>query len=1451
MNINTIKKQMSLLTILLFCSVQIFSQTKTMWLSVKKDCVAKVVSVEVRAKNFTNVVGFQGSLNWDTTQIKYTGTTTTTNISGLTQANFYAVSGKFAFLWVDNTTLGTTVSDSTLLFTLKFAIVNNANGTAGIFFSNNPTKLQIDTTDGNYGYPAKYMDTAFISGSVNLFTITQSVTVSGCNSATYKGITYYAATVVTDTTKSVAGCDSIYKVATITVTKITPVTQTVTVSGNDSLVYKGIKYYASTVRTDTIKSVGGCDSVYITTTINVTKTVFVSRTKTLWLSQTGNSCTSATVTVNVRTKNFSNVDVFQGSINWDTTKMKYTGYTIPGGVVNNSNFNVNSDTSQTNHGRFGLLWADLTLMGVTVPDSTTVLTLKFNVVGNATGATKIMFGNKPTKQEIDTTDGNYGNPGIFKDTAFIAGNINLGNIIPVTQNVAVSGCNSVVYKGITYTSSTVRTDTIKSIGGCDSVYNIASITIVKIIPTTTYINVSGCGNVVYKGGTYSISTIRSDTTKSVQGCDSVYTLATITVNKITPTTIYISQSGCNSLVYKGVTYTSSTLRTDTTKSVQGCDSIYTIATITVNKVTPTTINVSQTGCNSVVYKGITYTSSTVRTDTTKSVQGCDSIYTVATITVNKSVTATINKTVCSSYLWHGVTYTVSGTYTYDTLNAKGCDSLTTLNLTINKPTTATINKVACGSYLWHGVTYTISGTYTYDTLNAKGCDSLTTLNLTINSPTTSTTNITISSNQLPYIWNGLTFNAAGTQTVHLTNAKGCDSTATLILTVTSSQPKTLYIAQQNVCNAGIVSVPVLMKNMKRIIGFQGSVNYDQTIMKYSGITNSITNVNFSTLDTAIGEIGFLWNDTGVTGKNFPDSTVAFSINFTVPANYTGKTLLSFGSVPTSKEIDTIDTNTGLGHVTTDTAFINGFVKFTGINSQSVSYATICSSSLPFKWNGLTFDSSGTQTVHFTNATGCDSAATMVLTVKPKPSTNTINLNSCDSVMYKNTVFKYSTAFSDTVRSSGGCDSVYNTVNITITNVSISGGIYHPSKGYIIPNVSVLMTGSTSLNIVSTGNYRFNCLANGVNETIRLNKNNDVNKANGVTALDIAFVQSHILGKSILNSPYKIIAADVSGDGKVTALDIVYMKRLILGIDTSFTSSSTKQSRLWAFVDSSYNFTDNTNPFPYKDSISYTGLSVSKTNQTFIGCKLGDVNWDWNPAVARPMVNNENLVELYYSYPSDALAGRADGVRIPVRVKNFKDMLGIQFTISFDHTVLQWQGMGNNPLGIETGTTHAAEGSVSFLWVDQHNNIKTLDDGSVVFELVFKKTGKEAIGKEAIGNTLSLDGSVTAVAAYDKDYGVHNVVMSRVENVQPLQTETWTVAPNPTKDGVIQVMMNLADNKAIVFRLIDNTGRVLLVKQVEGVKGSNNITLREGNIPGGTYYLQAVGVEGVKQLRIEN
>ncbi len=178
--------------------------------------------------------------------------------------------------------------------------------------------------------------------------------------------------------------------------------------------------------------------------------------------------------------------------------------------------------------------------------------------------------------------------------------------------------------------------------------------------------------------------------------------------------------------------------------------------------------------------------------------------------------------------------------------------------------------------------------------------------------------------------------------------------------------------------------------------------------------------------------------------------------------------------------------------------------------------------------------------------------------------------------------------------------------------TISGNIITPAKKNIYSATVIVNSDST---VVNTNMYSAKA-GNASAATIRVFKMNDVNKTNGITAQDMALIQSHILGKITFNSPYKIIAADVNGDGKVTTLDIVYIKRLILGMDTAFNKSATGEKRLWAFVDSSYAFPDSTSPFPFKDSISFNGLNATKINQTFIGIKLGDVNWDWNPALAR-------------------------------------------------------------------------------------------------------------------------------------------------------------------------------------------------------------------------------------------
>ena len=75
-------------------------------------------------------------------------------------------------------------------------------------------------------------------------------------------------------------------------------------------------------------------------------------------------------------------------------------------------------------------------------------------------------------------------------------------------------------------------------------------------------------------------------------------------------------------------------------------------------------------------------------------------------------------------------------YTITAYNASGSNS-TTVTIAVTAactPTSSTTTLSACGSYTWNSVTYNNSGTYskTFTGGNSKGCDSTATLNLTIN-----------------------------------------------------------------------------------------------------------------------------------------------------------------------------------------------------------------------------------------------------------------------------------------------------------------------------------------------------------------------------------------------------------------------------------------------------------------------------------------------------------------------------------------------------------------------------------------------------------------------------------------------------------------------------------------------------------------------------------------------
>ncbi|RYY51224.1 MAG: LamG domain-containing protein, partial [Chitinophagaceae bacterium] len=147
----------------------------------------------------------------------------------------------------------------------------------------------------------------------------------------------------------------------------------------------------------------------------------------------------------------------------------------------------------------------------------------------------------------------------------------------------------------------------------------------------------------------------------------------------------------------------------------------------------------------------------------------------ATLTVNLPTAGTETTAICSSllpYNWNGVDYTESGSYSIvlPAANANGCDSTATLNLMVKDTSFSITNISICNNllpYNWNGVDYNASGSYTIVLPAANGCDSTATLNLTVKDSSFSITNVSICNNLLPYNWNGVEYNTSGSYTIVL------------------------------------------------------------------------------------------------------------------------------------------------------------------------------------------------------------------------------------------------------------------------------------------------------------------------------------------------------------------------------------------------------------------------------------------------------------------------------------------------------------------------------------------------------------------------------------------------------------------------------------------------------------------------------------------------------------
>lgn len=286
-----------------------------------------------------------------------------------------------------------------------------------------------------------------------------------------------------------------------------------------------------------------------------------------------------------------------------------------------------------------------------------------------------------------------------------------------------------------------------------------------------------------------------------------------------------------------------------------------------------------------------------------------------------------------------------------------------------------------------------------------------------------------------------------------------------------------------------------------------------------------------------------------------------------------------------------------------------------------------------------------------------------------------------------------------------------TLSAQTTPFTVSGKITRPN-GDPIPSVNVYLSGgATDIDITGApGTYLFSDIPMGIDVTVAPQKETDHLAC--ISIRDVIVIGKHISGIALLDSPFKMIAADVNNSKSITTLDMIELQRNILGLAQGFANNTS-----WRFVDASYQFPNPNNPwveeFPEIGNINSIRSDIVVD---FIGIKTGDPTncIDDDPASAFLTISASN-----------ATGAVGEQVELAVTVENFKEIIGLQFSMTWDSTVLQFEQVANlNLPGLALNGISTSPNSLAVVWTTQDLTGLDVVNGARIFSLQYKLVGNE-------------------------------------------------------------------------------------------------------------------------------
>jgi hypothetical protein len=386
--------------------------------------------------------------------------------------------------------------------------------------------------------------------------------------------------------------------------------------------------------------------------------------------------------------------------------------------------------------------------------------------------------------------------------------------------------------------------------------------------------------------------------------------------------------------------------------------------------------------------------------------------------------------------------------------------------------------------------------------------------------------------------------------------------------------------------------------------------------------------------------------------------------------------------------------------------------------------------------------------------------------------------------------------------------------------SISGSMA-TENGTNVENVEVNLSGnafSTSLSDAK-GAYRFNGLTEGYDYTITPHKDDDV--MNGISTFDLLILSKHILGTTLLTSPYQLIAADVNNSGTITTFDMIELRKLILGVSTQFPNNTA-----WRFIPKDYQFKNPANPFAehFPEVLNFNDLTIDELNANFIAIKVGDLN-------ASAIATSNGEVENRTSNTQNAFAFRAKDQQLEAGQTTWVAFTAaaaeaFQFTMEFKGIELLEVKGGVVPTEHFGIFNQAITTSWNTTATNTHQpNHELGTDNEIMFSLLVRATERIRLSE-----ALTITSSITKAESY-----ANNAMQSVALHFEPLAGFEMTQNfPNPFQAWTT-INITSPEAQSATLKIHDLNGRVLKMMRLQLEAGYNEVQVTSEQLPKGILY----------------